>query len=63
MPTRVWEYRIGGYQDCEKWLKDRKGRLLSYDDIRHYHRIVSALAETIELQAQIDEAIPSWPIQ
>lgn len=63
VPTRVWEYHIGGYQVCEKWLKDRKGRLLSYDDIKHYHRIVSALAETIELQEQIDAAIPSWPIK
>jgi len=42
----VWEFHIGGYQVCEKWLKDRRGRELSYDDIRHYQRIVVALGET-----------------
>jgi len=42
----VWEFHIGGYQVCEKWLKDRRGRALSYDDIRHYQRIVVALGET-----------------
>jgi hypothetical protein len=39
------------------WLKDRKSRVLSFDDIRHYQRIVSALAETIILMANIDEVI------
>jgi predicted helicase len=63
VPTRVWNYHIGGYQVCAKWLKDRKGRQLSYDDITHYHGIVAALNETIDLQAQIDAAITSWPIQ
>lgn len=62
VPKAVWEYHIGGYQVCQKWLKDRKGRQLSYDDIKHYHGIVAALAETIELQAMIDEAIPGWPL-
>jgi predicted helicase len=62
VPKAVWEYHIGGYQVCQKWLKDRKGRQLSYDDIKHYHGIVAALAETIELQVMIDEAIPAWPI-
>jgi predicted helicase len=62
VPKAIWEYHIGGYQVCQKWLKDRKGRQLSYDDIKHYHGIVAALAETIELQAMIDEAIPGWPL-
>ncbi|MFC1717836.1 type ISP restriction/modification enzyme [Candidatus Poribacteria bacterium] len=31
VPSEVWEFRVGGYQVCEKWLKDRKGRQLSYD--------------------------------
>lgn len=34
----VWEFHIGGYQVCQKWLKDRRGRELSYDDIRHYQK-------------------------
>jgi predicted helicase len=58
----VWEFYIGGYQVCEKWLKDRKGRKLSYDDIQHYQKIVVALDETIRLMAKIDALIPSWPI-
>ena len=45
----VWEFHIGGYQVCNKWLKDRRGRTLSYDDIEHYKKITVALAETIDL--------------
>jgi predicted helicase len=28
VPETVWNFHIGGYQVCEKWLKDRKGRTL-----------------------------------
>lgn len=62
VPPEVWGYHVGGYQVCQKWLKDRKGRQLSYDDLTHYRGIVAALARTIELQAAIDEAIGEWPI-
>lgn len=62
VPPEVWGYHIGGYQVCQKWLKDRKGRQLSYDDLTHYRGIVAALARTIELQAAIDEAIGEWPL-
>ncbi len=47
----VWEFTIGGYQVCEKWLKDRRGRTLSFDDISHYQKIVAALRETMRLMA------------
>ena len=57
----VWEFQVGGYQVCAKWLKDRKGRRLSYDDFTTYQRIVVALKETIRLIAKIDVAIPEWP--
>jgi hypothetical protein len=60
----VWNFQIGGYQVCHKWLKDRKGRTLSADDIAHYHKIVVALSETIRLMAEIDEVIEQhggWP--
>ncbi|HEX2768161.1 MAG TPA: type ISP restriction/modification enzyme [Geobacteraceae bacterium] len=50
----VWDYRIGGYQVCDKWLKDRKGRVLQLDDIKHYCRVVTALSRTIEVQREID---------
>ena len=43
MEKEVWEYQIGGYQVCDKWLKDRKGKSLTLDDVRHYCKIVSAL--------------------
>ena len=62
VPREVWEFHIGGYQVCEKWLKDRKGRQLSYDDIQHYQKVVVALKETIRLMAEIDALIPGWPL-
>jgi predicted helicase len=58
----VYEFQIGGYQVLNKWLKDRKGRTLSYDDIRHYCRVVVALKETMRVMQEIDDAIPEWPI-
>jgi hypothetical protein len=58
----VWNFHVGGYQVCHKWLKDRKGRKLNYDDITGYQKIVVALRETIKLMESIDKAIPSWPI-
>ena len=58
----LWNFHIGGYRVLEKWLKDRKGRVLSFDDILHYQRIVVALKETIRLMEKIDELMPSWPI-
>jgi predicted helicase len=54
VPDAVWTCRIGGYQVCEKWLKDRKDRRLELDDIRAYCRIVTALGRTMELQGEID---------
>jgi hypothetical protein len=58
VPEAVWTYRVGGYQVCEKWLKDRKGRRLELDDIRTYCRIVTALARTIEIQQKVDALYP-----
>jgi predicted helicase len=63
VPEEVWNFYVGGYQPCQKWLKDRKGRTLSDEDILHYQKIVVALKETIELMTKIDEAIPGFPIQ
>ena len=61
----IWEFKIGGYQVLDKWLKDRKNakRSLSFDDILHYQRIVVALKETMEIMKAIDLLIPSWPIE
>ena len=63
VPKDVWEFQVGGYQVLHKWLKDRKGRKLSYKDKVHWQKIVVALKETIRLMNEIDEAIPSWPIE
>ncbi|MFH1269328.1 MAG: type ISP restriction/modification enzyme, partial [Planctomycetota bacterium] len=69
----VWNFHIGGYQVCEKWLKDRRakggknprpGRVLTDEDIDHYQEIVVALSETIRIMAEIDEVIDQhggWP--
>nr|MBC7245341.1 DUF559 domain-containing protein [Chloroflexota bacterium] len=58
VPLEVWEYTIGGYQVCEKWLKDRQGRNLTLDEIRTYCRVVTALKKTIEVQEEIDGLYP-----
>jgi len=69
-PEAVWNFRIGGYQVCQKWLKDRgpkkgqPGQTLTAEDIVHYHRIVVALSETIRIMREIDEVIDAhggWP--
>ena len=54
VPKVAWEFYIGGYQPAQKWLKDRKGRTLSYDDILHYQKIIVALTKTHELMGKID---------
>ena len=73
VPEQVWNFHIGGYQVCEKWLKDRQakggknprpGRVLTDEDIAHYQKIVVALNETIRIMAEIDEVIDAhggWP--
>jgi len=66
VPRAVWEFHIGGYQVCHKWLKDRKGRKLTYEDTQHYQKVVVALNETIRLMAEIDEVIAEhggWPMR
>ena len=58
VPETAWTYRIGGYQVCEKWLKDRKDRVLELKDIRTYCRMVTALNLTIDIQREIDILYP-----
>ncbi len=54
VPTIAWEFFIGGYQPAQKWLKDRKGSQLNFDEIRHYQRIITALSQTHRLMQEID---------
>ncbi len=57
VPEIAWNFYIGGYQPAQKWLKDRKGRKLDFDDILHYQKIIVALTETDRLMKEIDEII------
>lgn len=65
VPEETWNFRVGGYQVLDKWLKDRKGRVLSPEDVEHYRRIVTALHETAQIMREIDEVIEAhggWPL-
>lgn len=57
VPKIVWEFRVGGFQVCQKWLKDRKGYTLTKADIEHYQKIVTAVTATIPLTEEIDQII------
>ena len=62
---KTWTFAIGGYRPAEKWLKDRKDRVLSFNDITHYRTICAALAETPYIMTRIDEVIAAhggWPL-
>jgi len=52
-PAVAWGFYIGGYQPAQKWLKDRKGRALTFDDVKHYQRILKILSETARIMATI----------
>jgi predicted helicase len=54
VPQTAWNFYIGGYQPAQKWLKDRKGRQLGFDDVQHYQRIITVLAETERIMGEID---------
>ncbi|WP_026966184.1 type ISP restriction/modification enzyme [Algoriphagus terrigena] len=54
VPEIAWNFYIGGYQPAQKWLKDRKGRILDFEDIMHYQRIIKALTETDRVMKEID---------
>ena len=55
VPLAVWEYEVGAYQVCEKWLKDRRGEALRREDLQQYRAILVAVAETLRVMAEIDE--------
>lgn len=55
VPPTAWEFYIGGYQPAQKWLKDRKGRELGFEDILHYQKIIVALVETDRVMKEIDK--------
>ena len=55
VPETAWNFYIGGYQPAQKWLKDRRGRELTFDDIAHYRKIITVLEETDRLMKEIDK--------
>ncbi len=55
VPESAWNFYIGGYQPAQKWLKDRKGMTLSFEDVKHYQRIIYVLQQTEQLMQEIDE--------
>lgn len=59
----AWNFKVGGYQVCNKWLKDRIGRTLTLDDIEHYINIVEALSLTALIMQNIDKSVAGflWP--
>ena len=73
VPEKVWNFSIGGYQVCQKWLKDREpkggkiplpGRILEKRDIEHYQKVINAIDETIRIMAEVDDVINvhgGWP--
>ncbi|HKK45076.1 MAG TPA: type ISP restriction/modification enzyme, partial [Balneolaceae bacterium] len=55
VPEKAWNFYIGGYQPAEKWLKDRRDRELSFEEIQHYQKVIVALMETDRIMGEIDE--------
>ncbi|MGA2771858.1 MAG: type ISP restriction/modification enzyme [Bryobacteraceae bacterium] len=57
-----WEFQMGSYQVCEKWLKDRRGRTLTNEELNHYRRVIVCVRRTLVAMQEIEAAIPGWPI-
>lgn len=55
VPESAWQFFIGGYQPAQKWLKDRKGMTLSFEDVKHYGRIIYVLQQTERIMQEIDK--------
>jgi len=55
VPASAWNFYIGGYQPAQKWLKGRKNRNLTNDDIEHYQKMIMALTETTKIMRKIDK--------
>jgi hypothetical protein len=56
VPPEIWDFRVGGYRVLEKWIAERKGRRLEFDDQRQIARLIKVIGETLRLMAAIDEA-------
>ena len=66
IPEEIYNFYIGGYQPCKKWMKYRKLDNLTYKNIIHFHKIVFVLSQTIKIMEKIDLTIKKyggWPIK
>jgi predicted helicase len=57
VPQEAWDFYIGGYQPAQKWLKDRKGHILSSENIEHFQKIIVSLTETNRIMNDIDKLL------
>jgi len=57
VPAVAWNFYIGGYQPAQKWLKDRKDRKLTNQDIEHYQKMIVVLVETGRVMGEVDKII------
>ena len=57
VPVSAWNFFIGGYQPAQKWLKDRKGMTLSFEDVKHYGHIIYVLQQTEKIMGEIDDVM------
>ena len=55
VPESAWNFYIGGYQPAQKWLKDRKGLTMTFEDVKHYGRIIYVLQQTEHIMQEIDD--------
>ncbi len=60
VPVAVWEYAVGSYRVCEKWLRDRRGEVLRHEDVRRYRGILVSVAGTLGVMAEIDRVL--WEV-
>jgi hypothetical protein len=62
LAQEVWEYPVGGYVPSQKWLQDRRGGQLTYDELLHYARMVGAFTETPLVLEEIENALGDWTL-
>jgi predicted helicase len=66
VPEAAWVFPVGGYLPAQRWLKDRRGRMLGFQEQSEYQRLIWALLETRRLMAEIDARIAAhggWPLK
>jgi hypothetical protein len=53
VPADAWQWQVGAHQVCRKWLLDRRGRVLTPDELRQFPAIVHAALATQVCQAEL----------